>query len=66
VAATKAETTAGPGLYVTQAGHHHAYADQHEADEDVELAAVEQRWHDGDSQDTGVRVVASVTRQRKR
>jgi hypothetical protein len=43
---------------VTQTGDHHAYADQHEADEDVELAAVEQRRHDRDSQDTGVRVVA--------
>ena len=45
-------------LYLAQTGHHDAHADQHEADENVELAAVEERWHDGDAQDTGIGVVA--------
>jgi len=44
-------------LQLPETGDHGPDAQQREHDEDVELAAVEERRHDGDSQDTRVRVV---------
>ncbi len=49
-------------LYLAQTGDHDAHADEHETDEDVELAAVEQRRHNRDSQDARVRVVLPAAR----
>ena len=47
-------------LYVSEAGDHGANANEGEDDEYVELAAVEERRHDGDAQDARVRVVLPV------
>lgn len=44
-------------LNLTETGHHSANAEEHEHDEDVELAAVEQRRHHRDAQDARVGIV---------